>query len=852
LTITWLAPTSTGGNSLNYVATATNGSSFSCSPTTSTSCVITGLTDETEYTVVVTATNSVTSSLTSTSASATGTPFTNSLSPRPLVATGGNGTITFTWETPTAYDGTIAGYKIYYKPTSAGSFTTETTTARSKTLSGIAAGTRYEVYAAALVESATVVSEGNATPHGFATTNSAPGAPQSVNASSTYASLGNTDTMTVSWSAPSSNGGDAITSYLVTASAGGNSSTCTTSGTTCSIGGLSPGTAYTITVTASNGVGAGTAASASHTTVAPSSAPTLDSITATNSTGSVAISWTAPTNTGGLPIRSYIVTAYTSDGTATSYGCTSPANTLNCNISGLPYKTTLKFAVAATTLAGTGASSAFSDTVNFVLTQTITFDSMTAQAFSSGSLVLNATASSGLAVTFTSADTTICTISNGVAYFAKLGNCSITAAQSGDSRYSAATSVTQEFVINAVTPTAPTLLQVAPGSETLRATWTTSPSLGGSTLRNYIVSWAKNNDFSDEQTLTTSETTTAITGLDPETAYLVRVAVTSNDAADPSDWSNRLTAKTFGSPAAPTGVTATSPNAGSATISWTNVPDTATGGTPITGYRVVAYVQGSDVATTFVCTSSGSSCTISGLSGSTSYVFKVTAINAAGSTTSSASGSVRPGIAQTLTISDISTSHAAGTVAMSATASSGLPISYAVASESSTAATDSSWGDGRNVCRVDSSGNLTVDLAGTCVIAINQDGTNNSAATSYLPANEVTATVTVAGNVPSVVASLEATAGDGAIQVDWSAPTNDGGLPVTDYIVTWFRKGERHASLTEGGTTAVTPVAEHYGRKVIAASTLESLRERITGLTNGITYTIYVQARNSAGIGPEL
>ena len=858
LTIDWIAPTATGGNSLSYVATATptSGSPVSCPSTTSTSCVITGLTDDTEYTVVVTATNTVTSSKTSTSESATGTPFTNSVSPRPLVATAGNGTITFTWDSPTAYTGTITSYKLYYKPTTSGSYTTETVTATvfTKTLTGIAAGTRYAIQVSAIVDSPTANSEGSLAPVVYATTNSAPGAPQNVNATSIYSSLSTNDTMTVSWIAPSSNGGSAITSYQATSTAGGSSGTCTTAGTSCAIGGLTAGATYSISVVAINGVGAGTAGTATHTTVAPSGAPTLGTSTPNNSNGSVAISWIAPTNTGGLDIRGYVVTAYNADGTATSYGCTVPAGTLTCTVTGLPYKTDLKFAVAAVTLAGIGASSAFTDTVNFVLTQTLSFDSMTAQTFSAGSRVLVASANSGLPVTFTSSDTNICTVTNGVAYFVKLGNCSITASQAGDSRYNAAASVTQEFVINAVAPTPVTLLQVAPGASTLTVKWTPSPSLGGSTLKNYIISWAKNADFSDEQTITSTETSTVISGLDSITAYIVRVAVESNDSVDVSDWSNRLSAKTFGDPAAPTGVNATSPNAGAATITWTNVPTGSNGGTPVTGYRVDAFIQGSPlVATSFGCSSPGTTCTISGLSGSTNYVFKVTSINAVGSATSDATViPVRPGIAQTLSISSLSTSHAAGSVPLGATASSGLPISYAVASESSTAATDSSWGNGRNVCRVDSSGNLTVDLAGSCVIAINQDGTNNGTDTSYLSANEESATVTVAGNAPSVVAGLEAAAGDGQIEATWSAPANDGGLPVTAYIITWFRKGARDASLTSGGTSAVTPVAGQYGREVLAASSLESLRKRITGLTNGITYTIYVQALNGAGLGPEL
>ena len=65
---------------------------------------------------------------------------------------------------------------------------------------------------------------------------------------------------TISWSAPTSDGGAAVSSYTVTANPGG--ATCTTATTSCTITGLTNGTAYTFTVTASNAVGASTASSA--------------------------------------------------------------------------------------------------------------------------------------------------------------------------------------------------------------------------------------------------------------------------------------------------------------------------------------------------------------------------------------------------------------------------------------------------------------------------------------------------------------------------------------------------------------------------------------------------------------
>jgi len=71
---------------------------------------------------------------------------------------------------------------------------------------------------------------------------------------------------TVSWSAPTSNGGTAITSYRVTSYPGGL--TATSSTTTASVTGLTNGTAYSFTVVATNAVGSSSSSLAS-TAVTP-------------------------------------------------------------------------------------------------------------------------------------------------------------------------------------------------------------------------------------------------------------------------------------------------------------------------------------------------------------------------------------------------------------------------------------------------------------------------------------------------------------------------------------------------------------------------------------------------------
>ncbi|MBK5275675.1 MAG: fibronectin type III domain-containing protein [Desulfuromonadales bacterium] len=173
-------------------------------------------------------------------------------------------------------------------------------------------------------------------------------------------------------------------------------------------------------------------------------APTIG--TATVGDTQATVTFTTPDSNGGSAITNYSVTSNPGNFTATGTG--SPLT-----VTGLTNGTAYTFTVTATNAVGTGLQSISSNSVTPIGTQSITFPSLTAKSYGVGDFDPGATASSGLAVTYTSSNPAVATMLAGKIHVVGVGSTTITASQAGNTSFTAATDVTQSLTVNPATLT---------------------------------------------------------------------------------------------------------------------------------------------------------------------------------------------------------------------------------------------------------------------------------------------------------------------------------------------------------------------------------------------------------------
>lgn len=197
--------------------------------------------------------------------------------------------------------------------------------------------------------------------------------------------------------------------------------------------------------------------------------------------------------------------------------------------------------------------------------------------------------------------------------------------------YGSSVSPTASVTIGATAPGAPSGLVLSNAtSTTIVLTWT--PSQTGTQPISYQVQYSPAGAGSWSSGPATAGSSATITSLTPATSFDFRVvALNSGGSATSPTATASTTAAATASPSAPTAVSAGSPTSSTILVGWT----APASGTAPFSYQVAYRVTGTSPWTNFGSPVTSTSQTVTGLVAQTSYDFQVTAVNSAGSSTSS-------------------------------------------------------------------------------------------------------------------------------------------------------------------------------------------------------------------------
>ncbi|MGE6382979.1 beta strand repeat-containing protein, partial [Shewanella baltica] len=546
----------------------------------------------------------------------------------------------------------------------------------------------------------------------------------------------------VTFTAPGSNGGSAITTYTATASPDGAFGTCAgPAACIATVSGLTNGTAYTFVVTATNSVGTSVASSASNAVIPKANQTitfsnpgaqnfgTSPTLTAASSAGvGYTVSFSSST-TGVCTITSGGALTFVTAGS-----CTIDADQAGDSATNASTTVTQTFTVNAVVPGAPTVGTATAGNTQATVTFTAPTSTGGAPILAGGYTV---TANSGGATgTGSSSPITVTGLTNGVAY-----TFTVTATNSTGTGAASAAS-------NSVTPASPQTITFAdPGAQNFG----TSPTLTATSDSGLTPTF-------------TSSTTGVCTISSGGLLNFVSVGtctINADQAGDSSYLAAMTVSRSFSiSAVVPGAPTAASATAGDTQASVTFSAPIFTGGAAITGYTATSNPGG------FTGTSASSPLTVTGLTNGVAYTFTVTATNSVGTgAASAATSSTTPKAIQTITFADPGAQSFGTAPSLIASASSGLTVTF----------TSSTTG----VCTITAGGALTFGSTGTCTIDANQAGDG-----SYLAATQVSRSFTVNAVVPGVPTIGAASAADSQASVSFTAPIFNGGSSITGYTVT--------------------------------------------------------------------
>ena len=605
ITVQWTAPDAKGARITGYTVARKAGatacldidSTWTTTTTTTTSETISGLINDKTYAICVRATNSKGNSPWNTDSASTAvqaTPATTPSAPANLTASPGDKWIVLNWVKPTSGGSTISGYIVEYKASGSNWSFATVTSSTTYTITGLTNGTTYSVRVQ------TVSDTGNS--RWSTKTVSLPKTPTGSLSAAQNREAGQ---LKLTWIVYDNN--DATPEVAQIAANSGNCPTGSstlpsewTTATTNNITGSTSGelTTYPITVT---GLSHGT----TYRLCVRDEYPDISD----SSFWSITVSATTPT-TPNAPS-----------------GLTAKAGKAQISLSWNPYTYSTDGGTAITSytvqcrlVEGTAAGSHPCHNVNW--------------------------ANSGLAVGSGDTTATISNLSNNATYRVQVKATN----GAGDSDWSTITSDIKPSTV----PGAPTDVTATHSNTSVTLAWT-APAANNKNITSYTVAYkapaaACSSINSTWTTTTTATTSKTISGLTNGTEYGFCVRATNSNGS--GNWTSSATQNTPSTvPGAPTNVTAT-PGDDQITVTW---PKPATGGSPITSYKVAYRASYSSCPgstpdsdwTIATSTSSADPITVTistGIFNGTSYRVCVRATNLNGNGNWSNAGSITPSV----------------------------------------------------------------------------------------------------------------------------------------------------------------------------------------------------------------
>ena len=563
--------------------------------------------------------------------------------PDSLTATAsGSTTIDLSWSAPDTTGGSaVTGYRIEVSPDGTTNWTelVADTAATAYAHTGLAAGTTRHYRVSAINANGTGLPSSTAD---ATTGTTVPGAPDSLTATAS----GST-TIDLSWSAPDTTGGSAVTGYRIEVSPDGTTNwtelVADTAATAYAHTGLAAGTTRHYRVSAINTNGTGLPSSTADATTGTTVPGAPDSLTATASgSTTIDLSWSAPDTTGGSAVTGYRIevspdgttnwTELVADTAATAYAHT-----------GLAAGTTRHYRVSAINTNGTGLPSSTADATTGTTVPGAP-DSLTATASGSTTIDLSWSApdtTGGSAVTGYRIEVSPDGTTNWTELVADTAATAYahTGLAAGTTRHYRVSAIntngtglpsrTADATTGTTVPGAPdSLTATASGSTTIDLSWSAPDTTGGSAVTGYRIEVSPDGTTNwTELVADTAATAYAHTGLAAGTTRHYRVsAINANGTGLPSRTADATTGTTV--PGAPDSLTATASGSTTIDLSW-SAPDT-TGGSAVTGYRIEVSPDGTTNWTELVADTAATAYAHTGLAAGTTRHYRVSAINTNG------------------------------------------------------------------------------------------------------------------------------------------------------------------------------------------------------------------------------